>query len=51
MQLVIVNYLLYAAMERMIFIPFGTGNSETKLPSIDFIGLDNGKTTSFAACR
>ena len=44
-------HLLYAAMERIIFIPLGTGNFVVNFPSADFIGLDSGKTSSLAACR
>ena len=45
------GYLLYAAMERIIFIPLGTGNFVVNFPSADFIGLDSGNTSSLAACR
>lgn len=51
MQLKNRDYLLYAAMERIIFIPLGTGNFVVNFPSTDFIGLDSGKTSSLAACR
>ena len=51
MQLKIRGYLLYAAMERMTFIPLGTGNFVVNFPSADLMGFDSGKTSSLAACR
>lgn len=50
-SLVLMTHRLYAAMDAMIFCPFGMGSSVRTSPVAVTIGLDSGRLSSCSDCR